>query len=153
MHYLCGTLTKNQYPMSLTNYVYELPMKVRDYECDIQGVVNNANYQHYLEHARHEFLLSVGISFADYHDRGIDFIVYRIEIDYKTPLRSRDEFLVRINLKKDGIRWIFEQKIVNRLSGKTCVMAKVVCVALVNGRPKDCPELMAQLHERMPDVF
>lgn len=139
--------------MSLTNYLYELPMKVRDYECDIQGVVNNANYQHYLEHARHEFLLSLGISFADYHDKGIDFIVYRIEIDYKTPLRSRDEFVVGIQLKKEGIRWIFDQEIVNKASGKTCVQAKVVCVALVNGRPKDCPELMEQLQARLPESF
>ena len=46
------------------NYIYELEMKVRDYECDLQGIVNNANYQHYLEHTRHEFLTSVGISFA-----------------------------------------------------------------------------------------
>lgn len=139
--------------MSLTNYLYELTMKVRDYECDIQGVVNNANYQHYLEHARHEFLLSLGISFADYHDKGIDFIVYRIEIDYKTPLRSRDEFVVGIQLKKEGIRWIFDQEIVNKASGKTCVQAKVVCVALVNGRPKDCPELMEQLQARLPESF
>lgn len=139
--------------MSLTNYLYELTMKVRDYECDIQGVVNNANYQHYLEHARHEFLLSLGISFADYHDKGIDFIVYRIEIDYKTPLRSRDEFVVGIQLKKEGIRWIFDQEIVNKASGKTCVQAKVVCVALVNGRPKDCPELMEQLQGRLPESF
>ena len=42
------------------NYIYELEMKVRDYECDLQGIVNNANYQHYLEHTRHEFLTSVG---------------------------------------------------------------------------------------------
>ncbi len=43
--------------------VHSLEFSVRDYECDVQGVVNNANYQHYLEHARHEFLLSKGISF------------------------------------------------------------------------------------------
>ena len=46
------------------NYIYELEMKVRDYECDLQGIVNNANYQHYLEHTRHEFLTSVGITIA-----------------------------------------------------------------------------------------
>ena len=39
-------------------YIFELKMKVRDYECDGQGIVNNANYQHYTEHTRHEFIES-----------------------------------------------------------------------------------------------
>ena len=43
-------------------YAYELKMKVRDYECDLEGIVNNANYQHYMEHTRHEFLLQAGMS-------------------------------------------------------------------------------------------
>ena len=34
----------------MEKYIYELTLKVRDYECDLQGIVNNANYQHYLEH-------------------------------------------------------------------------------------------------------
>ncbi|HAD03062.1 MAG TPA: acyl-CoA thioesterase, partial [Porphyromonadaceae bacterium] len=44
----------------MKSYIFKLSMKVRDYECDLQGVVNNANYQHYLEHTRHEFLESLG---------------------------------------------------------------------------------------------
>ena len=76
-------------------YQYELKMKVRDYECDLQGIVNNANYQHYTEHCRHEFLLEHGVSFADLHNKGIDAVVARIAIDFKTPLRSRDEFVCR----------------------------------------------------------
>ena len=30
-------------------HVYEMEMMVRDYECDMQGIVNNAVYQNYLE--------------------------------------------------------------------------------------------------------
>ena len=59
----------------MEKYIYELKMKVRDYECDLQGIVNNANYQHYLEHTRHEFLTSVGISFARLHEEGVDPVV------------------------------------------------------------------------------
>ena len=67
-------------PIVNMNYIYELPMKVRDYECDLQGIVNNANYQHYLEHTRHEFLLSAGVSFAGLHEQGVDPVVARINI-------------------------------------------------------------------------
>ena len=42
-------------------------MKVRAYECDLQCIVNNANYQHYMEHARHEFLEKVGANFGKYN--------------------------------------------------------------------------------------
>ena len=43
-------------------YMYETRMEVRDYECDIEGIVNNANYLHYTEHTRHRFLRSLGLS-------------------------------------------------------------------------------------------
>ena len=64
----------------MTRYIFELPMKVRDYECDLQGIVNNANYQHYTEHTRHEFLLSEGISFARLHEQGIDIPFNRLDV-------------------------------------------------------------------------
>ena len=38
--------------MKEQNYLFSIDLKVRDYECDLQGVVNNANYQHYMEHTR-----------------------------------------------------------------------------------------------------
>ena len=28
------------------NYIFETRMEVRDYECEIEGIVNNANYLH-----------------------------------------------------------------------------------------------------------
>ena len=34
----------------IKKYIFETRMEVRDYECDIQGIVNNANYLHYTEH-------------------------------------------------------------------------------------------------------
>ncbi|MDE6450790.1 MAG: acyl-CoA thioesterase, partial [Odoribacter sp.] len=80
----------------MKTYIYEIEMKVRDYECDLQGVVNNANYQHYLEHARHEFLEHAGANFGELHNRGIDVMVARGEIDYKVSLISGDRFVVKL---------------------------------------------------------
>ena len=122
--------------MKEMNYAFSTEMDVRDYECDIQGVVNNANYQHYLEHARHLFLISRGISFAQLHDEGIDLIVTRVEIDYKYPLRSRDKFVVRSRVHRDGnIRLVFVQDIFRIPDEKLIVNASVTGVATRNGRP------------------
>ena len=90
-----------------SEYHSSLEFTVRDYECDLQGVVNNANYQHYLEHARHEFLISRGISFARLHDEGTDLIITRVEIDYKHPLRSRDRFIVRDRYSQGRIIYVW----------------------------------------------
>ena len=122
-------------------YVYELKMKVRDYECDLQGIVNNANYQHYTEHTRHEFLHSEGISFAKLHDEGIDAVVARMNMQFKTPLKSGDEFVSRLALHKDGIKYVFCQDIY-RLCDEKCVFKSVIdTVCIVNGRLSDCKEL------------
>lgn len=126
-------------------YIFDLKMKVRDYECDLQGIVNNANYQHYIEHARHEYLHSVGISFADMHARGIDAVVARLTMAFKTPLRSGDEFLSRLYLKREGIRYVFYQDIF-RLPDMKCVIKAVVdTVCLIDGRLGNCDELDQKL--------
>ncbi|QKG80354.1 acyl-CoA thioesterase [Tenuifilum thalassicum] len=119
----------------MTN-TFELEFEVRDYECDLQGIVNNARYLNYLEHTRHKFLLSKGIDFAKLHDEGIDLVVSRIEIDYKYSLTSGDKFIVRLNAHKEGfLRMIFEQEVVKLPEQKIAVKAKVIGVGLKNGRP------------------
>lgn len=123
-------------------YQYELKMKVRDYECDLQGIVNNANYQHYTEHCRHEFLLSKGISFSEMHDKGIDAVVARITIDYKVPLKSRDEFVCRLRLERDGVKYVFYQNIYRLPDEQLCVRAKIDTVCVLNRQlMRSCPEL------------
>ena len=130
----------------LSNIRHELKLKVRDYECDLQGIVNNANYQHYLEHARHEFLLERGISFAQMHEDGIDAVVARLNMEFKTPLRSRDEYICKLDVKKEGIRIVFYQEIYRASDNKLCVKAQVDSVLVQNGRLiSSCPELEDKL--------
>ena len=123
--------------IDMGKYIYELEMKVRDYECDLQGIVNNAIYQHYLEHTRHEFLLSVGVSFAGLHEQGVDPVVARINIAYKTPLKSGDEFVSKLYLRKEGIKYVFYQDIFRLADNKVSVKAAVDTVCVVNGRLSD----------------
>lgn len=118
----------------MDKYIFELRMKVRDYECDLQGIVNNANYQHYLEHTRHEFLTSTGISFARLHEEEIDPVVARINMAFKTPLRSGDEFVSKLRLSKEGIKYVFYQDIFRLPDMKVSLKATVETVCVVGGR-------------------
>lgn len=118
-------------------YIFELQMKVRDYECDLQGIVNNANYQHYIEHTRHEFLSSLGVSFARLHDEGIDPVVARLNMAFKTPLKSGDGFISKLYLKKEGIKYVFYQDIFRLPDMKPVIKATVETVCVINGRLGD----------------
>jgi acyl-CoA thioester hydrolase len=123
-------------PENNPEYLSGLDFIVRDYECDIQGVVNNANYQHYLEHARHELLISKGISFSHLHEAGLDLIVTKVEIEYKYPLRSRDRFTVKTNIQREGnIRLVFLQDIFRTEDMKLIVRARITGAATKNGKP------------------
>lgn len=115
-------------------YVFETEMEVRDYECDIQGIVNNANYLHYTEHTRHLYLQSLGVSFAKLHEQGVDPVVARMNLQYKVPLQCDDEFLSRLWLEKQGVRYVFHQDIFRAGDEKLCLKATVELVCLINGR-------------------
>lgn len=123
------------------DYTFTARMTVRDYECDLQGIVNNANYLHYAEHTRHLFLKECGLSFAGLHERGVDAVVARMNLQYKTPLRGGDEFLSCLNLSKEGLRYVFRQDIMRADNNKMCFRAVVDVVCIVNGRLAQSDEL------------
>lgn len=127
----------------MEKYVYELEMSVRDYELDSEGIVNNANYLHYLEHTRHEFCSANGISFAEMQNRGIIPVLNRVEIDYKTPLRSGDRFVSKLWLERRGVRFVFHQDLF-KLSGEMVVSAVVSSVCLENGK-LDRGDMLAEI--------
>ena len=128
----------------LPEYAYRIDFKVRDYECDLQGIVNNANYLHYLEHARHEYMLSLGLDFADLHRRGIVLTVIRAELDYKMPLASRDTFWVGINTERvSRLKFAFLQDIYKHDEHNTLVLRGRVVGTSLNAqrRPEIFPEI------------
>jgi acyl-CoA thioester hydrolase len=127
-------------------YAHELEFEVRDYECDLQAVVNNAVYQNYLEHARHEFLRARGIDFAEVTAAGINLVVIRAELDYRKPLQSGDRFCVRSHLQKNSrLRFEFHQDIF-RLPDETLMLSARVTGTSLNrqGRPF-VPEFLQKL--------
>ena len=122
---------------------FTLHMNVRDYECDIQGIVNNGVYQNYLEHARHEYLKEVGIDFAEYARQGINLVVVRAELDYKAPLASGDKFSVSVRMVRESrVKFAFLQDIYRDADQRLVMNARIIGTALNgNGRP----EIPAQL--------
>ena len=127
--------------MAVPEYIHETELKVRDYECDMQGIVNNANYQHYMEHARHEFLLSTGIGFTDLRARGIECVVRRVEIEYRVSLRSKDVAVCRLYLRREGPKFVFYQDIYRKANEKLCARGRIESVATVDGRATRGDEL------------
>ncbi|MBR4829370.1 MAG: acyl-CoA thioesterase [Muribaculaceae bacterium] len=131
--------------MASGKYIFTLEMAVRDYELDSEGIVNNANYLHYLEHTRHAFVKQEGIPFGSLTSSGLVPVVRRMEIDYREPLRSGDVMLSRLWIEREGARFIFHQDIFKKESGDPVVSAVVTIVCMEDGRINRGDGLAARL--------
>ncbi len=123
--------------------LFKVDMQVRSYEVDLQGIVNNAVYQNYLEFARHEFLKDRDVDFVKMHDEGKDLVIVKAELEYKFPLRSDEKFTVSSKLVKESkIKFTFYQEIY-RADEKLIMKAKMTgtCLSSKTGRPIECAEV------------
>jgi acyl-CoA thioester hydrolase len=119
--------------------IHECHLTVRTYECDSYGHVNNANYLHYLEFGRYEFLRAIGFDYPNAVKAGYGIYIARVEIDYKKPAITDDELVIQSwPVKTGAVSGVIAQKI--KRGEDTIVDAKVTW-AFVNssGNPAKIP--------------
>ncbi len=127
--------------------IFSIELEVRDYECDVQGIVNNAVYQNYFEHARHKFLQFKKLDFKEFTDRKINLVLIRSEIDYQFSLTCNNKFIVTVECQKlSKLKALFHQVIYlldhDGKSSKVVSTAKFYAVAInERGRPQCLEEI------------
>jgi len=114
---------------------HETQLKVRTYECDEYGHVNNAIYLNYLEHARVEFLDAVHFPYRELRLKGFGVVVTEISIKYHRELIPGDLILIHtVPEKIENFSGIFKQTITR--NSELIAEAKVKWAFLdAQGRP------------------
>ncbi len=133
-----------------SEYIFEMPIKVRDYEVDAEGIVNNANYLHYLEHTRHEFCEQAGLSFRAMRGQGLTPVVSRVEIRYLHSLGLGDSMVSKLALSRRGPVFVFRQDIFTP-EGAPVVRATVDIACYENGRLSRGHALAEAFAKYLPD--
>lgn len=94
--------------------IIETTLKVRSYECDSFGHVNNAVYLNYLEYGRMAVLERAGFTLARLKEQGVFIVVRRIEIDYRAPAREGETLVIRTHLQEHHkMKGVFYQEILS----------------------------------------
>lgn len=113
-----------------------MDLKVRDYECDQQGIVNNAVYLNYLQHARFEYGRIIGLDWIELASRGINLVVRRVELDYFKSLKTDDEIQISVLPSRKGkYRFYFEQEIRLLPENELALKALLTVACVIDGKP------------------
>jgi len=123
---------------------FALEKKIYYHDTDCGGVVYYANYLKYCEEARTELFASMGIDLRELSEKGLVFVVARVEIEYKAPVRYQDR--IRILTSIDETRAASIRFLQRVFRGETLAAeAKTTIVSVGrNLRPVAMPEEIAQ---------
>ncbi|NEQ29264.1 MAG: acyl-CoA thioesterase [Microcoleus sp. SIO2G3] len=127
--------------------IFKTLLRVRHYEMDALGHVNNAVYQNYLEQAAIEHSEHLGLTFDVYGELGGVFVMRRVEIDYLRPAVAGDTLEVTTWLREmRGTRAYRQYEIRKQNQDDLLVTAEAlwVWVDAKTMRPRPIPDMLIE---------
>ncbi|MBN1465472.1 acyl-CoA thioesterase [candidate division KSB1 bacterium] len=132
------------------NHPFEHRIKVRSYELDSFGHVNNAVYLNYLEEARCEYMEQRGLSFDSFREWQAFAFVVSAEIHYRSPAKYGDVLLVRcVFSRMRRTSFALDYEIYNETKGRLCATASM-SFGFVDANEKVIPIPAAFREKMMP---
>lgn len=124
---------------------HELGKKVYYSDTDAYGVVWHGSYLRWLEMGRVELCEMLGHNLIDLENQNIVMPVVNLNVRYKASARLNDEIVVVTSINKfNSLSVTFEQKILDKNTGKTFIEAFVDVVAIDNN---------GKLYRKMPQIL
>ncbi len=117
--------------------------RVRYAETDAAGIVHHSSYVVWFEEGRSEFSRQLGLPYAELERDGIDLIVTRVEVRYRSPARYDD--LVEVWTRMATLRsrtMTFAYRVVRAADGTLLAEGTTehLAVRRVTGRPVRIPD-------------
>ena len=120
-------------------FPFHYTLKVRSYDLDSFGHLNNAVYLNYLEEARCDYMEQRGLVFTDFHKWKAYAFVVSAEIRYKSPAQYGDMLDIHggfAEMKRTTFSLVYE--IYNKTTSRLCAKAQM-SFAFVNESGKLIP--------------
>jgi 4-hydroxybenzoyl-CoA thioesterase/acyl-CoA thioester hydrolase len=118
-------------------------IQVMYYDTDAGGVVHNIVYLRFIELARTQLAIKMGMSFEEVRKTGVHAVVTRTEIDYKKPALLGDTLVVHGRIAEfSRIRFWCAFEVVRPSDGAVLAVCRqsLALVQMPEGRPLRLPD-------------
>ncbi|WP_121062980.1 tol-pal system-associated acyl-CoA thioesterase [Chachezhania antarctica] len=118
---------------------HRFPVQVYYEDTDMAGIVYHANYLRYIERGRSDWVRELGLDQNAMREKGLVFVVRRIEADYLAPARFEDRLEVVTELASlTRVKMGLTQTVYRGETALFRAQVTVVCMTQA-GRPVGLP--------------
>lgn len=137
---------------SATAAAFTWTIRVYYEDTDTGGIVYYANYLKFFERARTEWLRAAGFNQRRLSEEfGLQFVVARIECDYRQPARLDDLIEIDLRVQKAGRTFVvFEQTARRGAEVLATATVKAACIDSRRFIPAPMPTGMAEAFQMLP---
>jgi acyl-CoA thioester hydrolase len=128
--------------------------KVQYYETDMMGITHHANYIHWMEEARIDFMDQLGFPYAEMEKKGVLSPVKSLACEYKNSCTFGDEISVVVSIYSfNGVVMTIRYDMRNQNGEEVCSARSEHVFLDKNGHfvrlKRDMPEFYAKVSEEL----